>query len=94
MTIKQEDRLTSQAIVESFQSRNLNANVVDVLDRLASSTRRISLAICDDACPGTDATGGKVGCMVEATMGVTAGLVRIADAIADLAEAVRDSHTD
>ena len=42
------------------------------------------------ALAGTDAVGGQVESLTEAVMGVTAGLVRIADAISDLAEAVRE----
>lgn len=39
---------------------------------------------------GKDATGGYVNCVTEALMGNTAGLVMIAEAINNLAEAVRD----
>ena len=42
------------------------------------------------ALAGTDAAGGRVESLTEAIMGVTAGLVQIADAIGDLAEAVRE----
>lgn len=39
---------------------------------------------------GKDAAGGYVTCVTEALMGNTAGLVMIAEAINNLAEAVRD----
>ena len=42
-------------------------------------------------CHGTDAAGGTVGSLTEAVMGVTAGLVAIATAIHDLADAVREN---
>lgn len=45
------------------------------------------------ALPGNDAAGGTVNSLTEAVMGVTAGLVRIADAISDLAEAVRERES-
>ena len=40
-----------------------------------------------------DANDGYVASLTEAVMGITGGLVRIADAIEDLAEAVRESAT-
>jgi len=98
MTTKSTTNATAQAIVESFISPNVSdrnwepANVVDVLSNLAQAAYRVSTAISDEAIPGTDATGGKVGCLVEATMGVTAGLAQIADAISDLAQAVRETR--
>lgn len=42
--------------------------------------------------PGTDACGGSVDSLTEAVMGQTAGLVSIANAISELAEAVRESR--
>lgn len=41
---------------------------------------------------GHDETGGAVGSLTEAVIGVTAGLCRIADAIESLASAVRERH--
>lgn len=40
---------------------------------------------------GEDATGGKVASLTEAVMGITAGLCKVAEAIGDLAEAVRET---
>lgn len=88
---------TADAIVRTLESPNVSdrnlepANVVDALDSLARSTRLIAAAVTPTAVPGTDATGGTVASLTEAVMGVTGGLVRIADAIAELAEAVRDA---
>jgi hypothetical protein len=42
------------------------------------------------ALAGTDAAGGRVESLTEAVMGVTSGLLEIADAINNLAEAVRE----
>lgn len=66
------------------------ANIADMFGGLVHATHRISTAISDEASPGTDETGGRVGCVVEAMMGMTAGLCRIAQAIGELAEAVRE----
>jgi hypothetical protein len=44
-----------------------------------------------DAISGEDATGGKVGSLTEAVMGVTAALVQIAEAIEGLANATLES---
>jgi hypothetical protein len=52
---------------------------------------RIATAILANAGMGHDATGGAVDSLTESVMGITAGLVQIADAIRDLAEAVRES---
>jgi hypothetical protein len=44
--------------------------------------------------PMKDDSGGLVGSLTEAVMGVTGGLVKIADAINNLAEAVREHKKD
>ena len=83
----------SGAIMATLSSPNVvdsnweDANVVDVLDRIAQATHRVSTAISSEASAGTDATDGKVECLVEAMMGVTAGLVAVAESIRYLADA-------
>ncbi len=58
------------------------ANLVDVIQRLSEQTLKIASAITpQDVIAGEDAAGGRVASLTEAIMGVTAGLVRIADAI-------------
>lgn len=57
--------------------------------------RRAMAQVADAITPqgavgGSDATGGHVRSLTEAVMGMTAGLVQIAEAIDNLAEAVRD----
>ena len=80
------DNLTSPNVADSnFEA----ANVVDVINRLASAVFRVGSAITAPAAPGHDAEGGTVASLTEAVMGVTAGLVRIANSISELAEAVR-----
>lgn len=91
---------TADAILRTLESPNVAdsnlepANVVDVLQRVSGSIRRVSSAICADDSPGQDETDGTVSCLTEAVMGVTAGLCRIASAIQDLADAVRESIPD
>jgi hypothetical protein len=58
-------------------------------EALADALRGVRDAIMPPAMPGRDAAGGHVECLTEAVMGVTAGLFRIAEAIEDLADAVR-----
>ena len=62
----------------------------DAADVLDSMSKRIARAITADAASGTDATGGSISSLTEAVMGTTAGLVQIADAINNLAEAIRE----
>lgn len=60
---------------------------IEAIDNLAHQVRNAARAICPlDAVHGEDATGGAVGSLAEAVMGVTAGLCRIADAINRLAD--------
>ena len=65
---------------------------MDVFIReVANSIDRLSNTIVPrGVLPGNDKTGGKVEILTESVMGVTAGLCRIADAINNLAEAVRE----
>jgi hypothetical protein len=57
---------------------------------IAKAIDGLAAVIKPAAAPGTDATGGHVDCVVEAMMGQTAGLVAVADAINNLAEAIRE----
>jgi len=61
------------------------------LEQLVQQVRNLATAVTDGG-QGKDATGGHVECLTEAVMGVTAGLCRIADAISDLASAVREGQ--
>jgi hypothetical protein len=84
---------TAAAILATMESPDLgggNTNLVEVLAQLAGSTQSIANTITPVAAPGTDETGGTVCSLTEAVMGNTAGLVQIAHAISDLAEAVRE----
>ena len=64
-------------------------NADDILE-IAARMGRLASAITPAGAPGTDATGVSVGSLTEAVMGITAGLVRIAEAIDGLSEAVRE----
>lgn len=89
----------ADAIVRSFESPNVidsnfeNANIVDVLGRLASATHCIAKSLYPiGAMPGEDRTGGRVSSLTEAVMGIAAGLCNIADSIDNLASAVREKN--
>jgi hypothetical protein len=96
MITKNQDAL-AQALWDTLQSPNESdsngeiANVVDVLAQVARSGRAIAHAILPAAAASdSDAAGVTVDSLTEAVMGATAGLVQIADAIHDLAQAVRE----
>lgn len=60
-------------------------------ENVADAIRLLSYSVkAGDASGGTDAAGGHVTSLTEAVMGLTAGLVKIAEAISDVAEAVRE----
>jgi hypothetical protein len=61
------------------------------LEQVAENIRRVADAVSPSG-GGHDPAGGYVTCLTESVMGVTAGLVRIADAIGDLAAAVRETQ--
>lgn len=65
-------------------------NVVDALVHIGNGISRLADAVTINVTPGNDATGGLVGCLTESVMGNTAGLVKVAEAIRDLASAVRE----
>lgn len=67
-------------------------NMFDAIANLASAAKSIANAMTPlGLAPGDDASGGAVGSLTEAVMGVTAGLVRIADSIEMLACAVSET---
>lgn len=86
---------TADAILRTLESPNVSdsnmeaANVVDVINAVAQSNMRIARAITSPASAGTDAAGGHVESLTEAVMGITAGLLQVAEAIRELAEAHR-----
>ena len=78
-----------EALIDTLISPNVTdanfepANVVDVINHLSNNTRKIADAIkSPGVCGGgSDATGGHVESLIEAVMGMTQGLMAIADAI-------------
>lgn len=65
--------------------------LAEQLQGIASSIAGIGHAIVPEGpIAGHDAAGGLVISLTEAVMGVTAGLMKIAAAISDLADAVRE----
>lgn len=65
---------------------NFDMNLVEAIDNLVDSNKRIADAITPNIAGNTDATGGHVSSLTEAVMGVAAGLVEIAEAIRLLAQ--------
>ena len=87
---------TADALMETLVSDNVSdgnlepANVVDVIDHLALRLGAVASSITPtNVSAGTDANGGHVESLTEAVMGMTAGLIAIAGAIDNLADAVR-----
>lgn len=96
-TIKQSVRQLNGAIHSAFGSHTHtdvgqeDINIVDAVLQAGKSMNRIAEAIMPYvSAGGTDAAGAPVACLTEAVMGMTAGLCSIAEAISDLASAVRD----
>ena len=90
---------TAEAIIRTLESPNVSdsngeaANIVDAIDGLSRTMNGIRKAITPaSALAGEDAAGGHIESLTEAVMGVTAGLCRIAEAITELAEAVRERN--
>lgn len=95
MGAKTEDAIAN-AILHTLVSPNVPdsnlepANVVDVVNSVANSIRALAKSILPpSAAPNNDASGTGVDSLTEAVMGATAGLMRIAESIGDLADAVR-----
>lgn len=90
----------ADAILATMQSPNVadsngeQANVVDVINGVAQGLFSLRRSITAQASPGTDETGGHVECLTEAVMGITSGLFKIADAIRELADAVRETKSN
>jgi len=62
-------------------------NSIEAAERIGDAVALLANAITPtSAVPGEDATGGHVGSLTEAVMGMTAALVRIADEIQVAAE--------
>lgn len=60
-------------------------------DHLNAAINRVADALAwHHTAPGKDAAGGTVSSLTEAVMGITAGLVRVADALLDIANAIRE----
>ena len=71
--------------------------IASVVDRLEdkycvfgnlAALARLSDSVSQHSAPGYDAAGGVVNCLTSATMGITAGLFKVAEAISDLSHSV------
>lgn len=68
-----------------------DTNVVDALESIARGLESVANAITpSSALPGEDKTGGNVNSLTESVMGVTAGAVKICNAIDRLGNAIED----
>ena len=91
---------TEQAVRDACISQNVSdqnlepANVVDVINYVALSLNRVGVAIAPPGAVGRGATGGHVTCLTEAVMDVAASAAQIAEAIENLAGAVRSVSED
>ncbi len=57
---------------------------------ISQAVKQLADSITPVSASSIDATGGNIGCLTEAAMGITAGLVKVADAINHLAEAIEN----
>ena len=86
----------SESLERCFISQNpadyeQEQNVVDAIDRNASNLRAVANAISSlDAGPYKTPDGGRVECLTEAVIYAAQSLTKIAEAISDLASAVRE----
>ena len=70
-----------------------DSDAMKSLELLVANIGRVANAITPlDAAEGRDATGVRVSSMTEAVMGVTAAMMKIANAIDRLAEAAEDAN--
>jgi hypothetical protein len=93
--MKNELNDIASAITDAFDhdGDDHELNVVTAISNLAHNAKRIADSITDgEASPGRDGLGGHVGCLTESVMSVATGLSKIADAINDLADAVREGQ--
>jgi hypothetical protein len=66
----------------------------DEKSEIAAAIRYLAHAITDSAAPGTDAQGGRVGCLTEAFMGMTAALTACAVALEGVQEAIENHENN
>lgn len=92
----EDTKLISQALYDCFygESGMLEGPcVVDAMFSQRNSLDRIAEAITAPGAAGLDASGVTVKSLTEAVMGITGGLVAVAGAISELADAVRGRET-
>jgi len=87
---------TADAIIRTLESDIIDnpdgeprANVVEVLAYIAASAENVAKAITPNAAPGTGANNGHISSLTEAVMDASHSLNNIANAIDNLADAVR-----
>ncbi len=60
------------------------------LEEVARAIRSVGTAITADAQPSPDAVGGSVSSLTEAVMGMTAGLIEVAEALNNIADSISE----
>ena len=65
-------------------------NEMTDMELVSHQINRVAQAITADVPGNTDAAGGRVESLTEAVMGLTAGMVKIAEAIERVADAMED----
>lgn len=81
-------------VLQSGTLCDRNLEPINVVDALAGAGSKIAQAITPNVAGGSDAAGGHVTSLTEAVMGITKGLIEIAHALSDVAEAIRSSTPD
>lgn len=91
---------TARAIRDSLSSPNVAdsnfepANVVDVIAGLASATRQVAQSITPNVAGCQGASGGHVESLTEAVLDASHSLKAIAEALSDVAAAIREAREE
>lgn len=80
--------------LKSNEHGSKNISIQETLNNCSNSMKAVAYAITANASGDHDAAGNFVTSLTESVMGVTDGLVKIAEAIEKLADAVADSNRD
>lgn len=71
-----------------------NESESEIAYALREGLRQVARSITPFGKPGQDANGGYVDSLTESCMGITGGLVRVAEAINNLAEAIEGKSNE
>lgn len=85
-----EHVMAVQCSIESIASSLADSSDESLGSALRTGLHRVASAITPPDSAAEDATGGACGSLTEAVMGMTAALVKIADAMESIAEAIKE----